>query len=158
MGAAASIRYITGAFTSPPCSHPSPLSLSQAVFPPIFPSSPSPISRPISSIQRGCLSPVRPLMPPLSWGGACAQATLLPLASVPSSRYQAPFFPRNFQPPLSLPPLLSALPSPRPSYEEVADAQPLCPRVKSRLARDYSEIICFCKDTWKKISFPSSFL
>lgn len=72
---------------------------------PFFPDLPFlSISRPISSIQRGCFSPVRPLMPPLSWGALArkppffpSQASLLPGTNPPP----AIFNPRLLPPPPS---------------------------------------------------------
>lgn len=110
---------------------------------PFFPDLPFlSISRPISSIQRGCFSPVRPLMPPLSWGALArkppffpSQASLLPGTNPPP----AIFNPVSFLPLLLS--LLSALFS-LVSFVLRRPMQPwpLCPRVKSRLARDYSGI------------------
>lgn len=82
---------------------------------PFFPDLPFlSISRPISSIQRGCFSPVRPLMPPLSREGRGALARKPPFFSSQASLLpQVPTHPPPaiFNPPFpsSLLPLLSAL-------------------------------------------------
>lgn len=68
---------------------------------PFFPDLPFlSISRPISSIQRGCFSPVRPLMPPLSREGRGALARKPPFFSSQASLLPStnPSSPRNFQP------------------------------------------------------------
>lgn len=83
---------------------------------PFFPDLPFlSISRPISSIQRGCFSPVRPLMPPLSWGALARKR--------PSSPRKRPFFPVPTHPPqFSTPRLLP----PPPSFSSF---RPLLPRL-----------------------------
>lgn len=87
---------------------------------PFFPDLPFlSISRPISSIQRGCFSPVRPLMPPLSWGALArkppffpSQASLLPGTNPPPAIFNPPS-PSSLSFFLFFPP---SSPSPRSSY------------------------------------------
>lgn len=131
---------------------------------PFFPDLPFlSISRPISSIQRGCFSPVRPLMPPLSREGRGRLR-----ASHPSSPRKRPFFPKyqpilppQFSTLLSLPPFFLFFPPSSPSFVLRRPMQPwpLCPRVKSR---DYSGIRSrksyFCKEYDGNLLIFSSFL